>query len=83
MEHQVNIPGQGETQLVGHRRQHLLHWKGAMALGRQLGGWLTGAKIVPFQPHEVPLVILGRVPVFHPHQLGPGHRLLCLGPYLL
>ena len=83
VEYQVDVPGQGKTQLVGHRGQHLFHWKGSVVSGSQLGGQLIGAKVVPFQPHEVALVILGCVPVFHPHHMRPSHRLLCLGSYLL
>ena len=83
MEHWMNVPGRRETQLVGHREHHLLHQKGAVASGSQFGSQLTGAEIASFQPHRVPFMILGRVPMFHPHQLGPGHRLLRLGPYLL
>ena len=64
MEHWVNVPSQRETQLVGHRRQHLFHRKGAVASGCQLGGWLIGTKVAPFQPYKVALMILGCVPVF-------------------
>ena len=48
MKHQVDIPGQGEAQLVSHGGQHLFHRERAVVSGGQLGSWLTGAKVVPF-----------------------------------
>ena len=44
MEHQVDVPGRGETQLVGHRGQHLCCRKGSVASGSQLGSRLIGAQ---------------------------------------
>src|SRR6266702_1671002 len=67
----MNAPLRGKLQPIVDRGHHLSNWKGAVSLGRKLGGRLIGAKVTSFQPHEVSLVIFGRISVFHP-------RLLCL-----
>ncbi len=48
VEYIMNAPLRGKFQSIVDRGHHLNDWKGAVSLGRKLGGWLIGAKVVSF-----------------------------------
>ena len=63
----------GEFELIRNRGYHLRDNEGSMTSRGQLAGWLVRPEIVPVQPHTIPNCIFGRIAMFHPQLLRPGH----------
>ncbi len=66
MEDVMNTPLRGKLQSIVDRGHHLDNLKGAMPLGRKLGGWLIRSQVMSLKPHEISFLVLGRISVFDP-----------------
>jgi len=66
MEYVMNAPLRGKFQSIVDRGHHLNDGKRAVPLGRKLGSWLVCAEVASFEPHEVSLLVFGRIFALYP-----------------